>query len=767
VAKKMGKCNMKNYTALGKRVQRADATAKVTGEAKYVADIVLPRMLYGKILWSNCPHAIIRNIDASLAEKMQGVRGVAILKKIGDKVRYHGEAVAAVAGDDLYIAEEALKLIKVDYEELPAVFDTLEAMKPDAPLVHDNNIGNVSAKANHNYGDVEEGFKQADHIYEDTFKIGMGYQGYMETHGAVAQVDASGEVTVWTSTQGHFGTQSGLSHIFGIPASKIRVIAPEIGGAFGGKTAMSVEPACVALAQKTRQPIKIILTRHEDFISSHPGPACIANVKIGVKNDGTLTAMEVNQIWDAGAYGGVFVGSFPRTRGLYKIPNLKVDVVSIFTNKLAPGAYRGPAAPEMTFPIESLMDEIASDMGFDPIEFRLKNAVDEGDLDVNRVPYRRIGFKETLRKAQEYLGSSNFNVEKSSKIPLNPPLIKGEIDHPLLENNISIPPLENNAIIPPLEKGGRGDLKTHLTKGIGIACGKWINGVGTSGVDLKLNADGRISMITGSVDLTGVKTVFAQMTAEELDISVDMIDVGLGDTLTALPASLTGGSRTTYALGSAIKLACEDFKKQLLNSASQILGEDIDKLEYSKGKVFIRGTSQNTTLQEIGATSIHTGAVVGKGVTSTSEWLCADPSFITQIAEVEVNKESGEVKLLKFVCIQDVGQAANPLSLEGQIQGGAAQGMGWAIMEKMIFHDGVLLNPGFMDYAMPTSIDIPPIEPVIVEVPSSNGPYGVRGSAEMPMIPVLAAVANAIHSATGVRLKEIPITREKIIKELR
>jgi xanthine dehydrogenase molybdenum-binding subunit len=710
---------MKTYTALGKRVQRADATAKVTGEAKYVADIVLPRMLFGKILWSNYPHAIIRNIDTSLAEKTKGIRGVAILKKIGDKVRYHGEAVAAVAGDDPYIAEEALKLIKVDYEELPAVFDTLEAMKPDATLVHDNNIGNVSAKANHNYGDVEEGFKQADHIYEDIFKIGMGYQGYMETHGAVAQVDASGEVTVWTSTQGHFGTQSGLSHIFGIPASKIRVIAPEVGGAFGGKTAMSVEPACVALAQKTRQPIKIILTRHEDFISSHPGPACIANVKIGVKNDGTLTAMEVNQIWDAGAYGGVFVGSFPRTRGLYKIPNLKVDVVSIFTNKLAPGAYRGPAAPEMTFPIESLMDEIVSDLGLDPIEFRLKNAVDEGDLDVNRIPYRRIGFKETLRKAQEYLQKSPF-----------------------------IPKQDEN-----------------LAKGIGVACGKWINGVGTSGVNLKLNADGRISMMTGSVDLTGVKTVFAQMAAEELDISVDMIDVGLGDTLTALPASLTGGSRTTYALGSAIKLACEDFKKQLLNSASQILGEDIDKLEYSKGKVFLRGTSQNTTLQEIGATSIHTGAVVGKGVTSTSEWLCADPSFITQIAEVEVNKETGEVKLLKFVCIQDVGQAANPLSLEGQIQGGAAQGLGWAIMEKMIFHDGVLLNPSFMDYAMPTSIDIPPIEPIIVEVPSSNGPYGVRGSAEMPMIPVLAAVANAIRSATGVRLKEIPITRDKVIKK--
>jgi xanthine dehydrogenase molybdenum-binding subunit len=710
---------MKTYTALGKRVQRADATAKVTGEAKYVADIVLPRMLFGKILWSNYPHAIIRNIDTSLAEKTKGIRGVAILKKIGDKVRYHGEAVAAVAGDDPYIAEEALKLIKVDYEELPAVFDTLEAMKPDAPLVHDNSIGNVSAKANHNYGDVEEGFKQADHIYEDIFKIGMGYQGYMETHGAVAQVDASGEVTVWTSTQGHFGTQSGLSHIFGIPASKIRVIAPEVGGAFGGKTAMSVEPACVALAQKTRQPIKIILTRHEDFISSHPGPACIANVKIGVKNDGTLTAMEVNQIWDAGAYGGVFVGSFPRTRGLYKIPNLKVDVVSIFTNKLAPGAYRGPAAPEMTFPIESLMDEIVSDLGLDPIEFRLKNAVDEGDLDVNRIPYRRIGFKETLRKAQEYLQKSPF-----------------------------IPKQDEN-----------------LAKGIGVACGKWINGVGTSGVNLKLNADGRISMMTGSVDLTGVKTVFAQMAAEELDISVDMIDVGLGDTLTALPASLTGGSRTTYALGSAIKLACEDFKKQLLNSASQILGEDIDKLEYSKGKVFLRGTSQNTTLQEIGATSIHTGAVVGKGVTSTSEWLCADPSFITQIAEVEVSKETGEVKLLKFVCIQDVGQTANPLSLEGQIQGGAAQGLGWAIMEKMIFHDGVLLNPSFMDYAMPTSIDIPPIEPIIVEVPSSNGPYGVRGSAEMPLIPVLAAVANAIRSATGVRLKEIPITRDKVIKK--
>jgi len=714
---------MKTYTTLGKRVKRADAVVKVTGEAKYVADIMLPRMLYGRILWSSFPHAVINNVDNSEAEKLQGVRAVVLLKKPGDKVRYHGEAIVAVAADDPYIAEEALDLIKVDYKELPAVFDTMDAMKLDAPLIHDNNPGNVSASANHNYGDVESGLKEADHVFEDTFTIGMGHQGYMEPHGAVAQVDASGEVTVWTTTQGHFGTQSGLSHIFGIPASKIRVIATEVGGAFGGKTSMSVEPACVALAMKAHQPVKIILTRYEDFISSHPGPACTAHVKIGVKNDGTLTAMQVKQIWDAGAYGGVFVGSFPRTRGLYKIPNLKVDVISIFTNKLAPGAYRGPAAPEMTFPIESLMDMIASELRLDPVEFRLKNAVDEGDLDVNRIPYRRIGFKTTLEKAKEYLN----NYSHQSK-----------------------------------ESGSKAF-------GVGIASGKWINGVGMSGVYLRLNEDGRISMLTGSVDLTGVKTVFAQMVAEELDIPIDMIDVGIGDTLTALPASLTGGSRTTYALGLTIKPAVADFKKQLLNSASHILDEKVDNLEYSKGKVFIRGTSQNTTMQEIGAASMYlpSGAVIGKGVTSTNEWLCQDPTFITQIAEVEVDKETGEVKLLKFVCVQDVGMAANPLSLEGQIQGGAAQGIGWAIMEKMIFDDGVLLNPGFMDYSIPTSLDIPKIVPIIVEVPSSDGPYGIRGSAEMPMIPVLAAVANAIHSATGIRIKEIPITRDKMLKGIK
>jgi len=709
---------MKTYGALGKRVTRADATAKVTGEAKYVADIMLPRMLYGKVLWSSYPHAVILNVDNSEAEKLQGVRAVAILKSPGEKVRYHGEAIVAVAADDPYIAEEALGLIKVDYEELPAVFDPMEAMKPNAPLIHDNNPGNVSASANHNYGDVEAGFREADHVFEDTFTIGMGHQGYMEPHGAVAQVGTSGEVTVWATTQGHFGIQSGLSHIFGIPASKIRVIATEVGGAFGGKTSMSVEPACVALAMKAHQPVKIILTRYEDFISSHPGPACVANVKIGVKNDGTLTAMQVKQIWDAGAYGGVFVNSFPRTRGLYKIPNLKVDIVSVFTNKLAPGAYRGPAAPEMTFPIESLLDMIASELKFDPIEFRMKNAVSEGDPDVNRIPYRRIGFKTTLEKAEEYLKN-----------------------HPLEESD-----------------------NPRKVRGIGIASGKWINGVGTSGVYLRLNEDGRISILTGSVDLTGVKTVFAQMTAEELDIPLGMIDVGLGDTLTALPASLTGGSRTTYALGSTIKLAIEDFKKQLLNSASHILDEKVDNLEYSKGKVYIRGI-QNTTMQEIGAASMYlpSGAVIGKGVTSTAGWLCQDPAFITQIAEVEVDKETGEVKLLKFVCVQDVGMSVNPLSLEGQIQGGAGQGIGWAIMEKMIFDDGILLNPGLMDYSIPTSLDIPPIEPIIVEVPSSDGPYGIRGSAEMPMIPVLSAVANAIHSATGIRVKEIPITRDKIV----
>jgi CO/xanthine dehydrogenase Mo-binding subunit len=380
---------MKYYNILGKRVTRADATAKVTGEAKYVADITLPRMLHGKILWSDCPHAIIESIDTTEAEELEGVKGVVLLKSVGDKVRHHGEIIAAVAADDPYTAENAIELIKVTYQELPAVFDPMEAMKPNAPLIHDN-PENVSGSMNHHYGDTEAGFRDADHIFEDTYKIGMGHQGYMETHGAVAQVDSSGEITVWASTQTHFGIQSGLSHIFGVPASKIRVIATEVGGAFGGKTGMSVEPACVALAQKTRQPVKIILTRAEDFISSHPGPACTAHVKIGVKNDGILTAIEVKQIWDAGAYGGVFVGSFPRNRGLYKIPNLKVDIVAIFTNKLAPGAYRGPAAPEMTFPIESLMDTIAKELNLDPIEFRFKNAVDEGDLDVNRIPYRRI-----------------------------------------------------------------------------------------------------------------------------------------------------------------------------------------------------------------------------------------------------------------------------------------------------------------------------------------------------------------------------------------
>lgn len=711
---------MKTYTSIGERVTRADATAKVTGEAKYVADIMLPRMLHGKILWSDCPHGIIKDIDTYEAEKLEGVKGIVLLKSVGDKIRHHGEIIAAVASDDPYIAQDAVDLIKVTYEELPAVFDPIEAMKPDAPLIHDGNIGNVSGSMKHHYGDTEKGFQEADHVFEETYKIGMGHQGYMETHGAVAQVDSSGEITVWTSTQSHFGIQSGLSHIFGIPSSKIRVIATEVGGAFGGKTGMSVEPACVALAQKTRQPVKIILSRAEDFISSHPGPACVSSVKIGVKNDGTITAMEMKQIWDAGAYGGVFVGSFPRTRGLYKIPNLKVDIVSIFTNKLAPGAYRGPAAPEMTFPIESLMDTIAKELNLDPIEFRLKNAVDEGDLDVNRIPYRRIGLKTTLKKASEYLK-----------------------DHPH-----------------PLQQNG------SKAYGMGIACGKWINGTGTSGVYMKLNEDGRISMMTGSIDLTGVKTAFAQMAADELGIPVDTIDVSLGDTLTALPASLTGGSRTTYAVASAIKLATDDFKRQLLISGSHILEEKPENLEYSEGKVYIKGTSEYTTLQEIGSASIYlpSGAVFGKGTTSNSEWLCQDPAFITQIAEVEVDKETGEAKLLKFVCVQDAGKAINPLSLEGQMQGGASQGIGWAIMEKMLFHDGILINPSFLDYSMPTSLDIPPIEPIIVEVPSVDGLYGIRGSAEMPMIPVLSAVANAIHSATGIRLKEIPITRESIIK---
>jgi len=744
---------MSDYAILGKRVPRVDALDKAMGRALYSADISLPNMLYGKILRSPYAHAIIRRLDISRAQALKGVKAVVTAADIPknnafdpsivpylakEKVLFAGHAVAVVAAVNLDIAEDALGLIEVDYEELPPVLDALEAMKPDATLIHPDMFtnlmvpglpgkatvpSNIAWQVEIRNGDVAAGFKAADIILENTYCTQRVHQGYLEPRAALASVDADGKVTIWTDNQGLFQAQELCAEFLNIPVSHVKVMPIEVGGAFGGKQSQPLSPLCALLARKTGRPVKMVLTREEDLTAGCPAPESRITLKMGMDKAGHITAASFTLILDIGALNRQVYDSMGSTMlglSLYRIPNLSLNIYNVVTNKAPTGMYRAPDGPEAAFAVESQMDLLARELQMDPIDFRLINAVSEGDRAADGSRFPKIGFRETLLKMKEYVNARK-NPERKNR-------------------------------------------------GIGIACGLWKGGGGAFSANVNVIADGSVTLLVGSCDITGTRTSLAQIVAEEFGISLDQVTVTTGDTDTASYAGVSSGSRTVRQMSTAVHLSCEDAKNQLIIQAASKLGVKPNEVKFINGQIQVAGIPEKFVLLKdlarnaIGWGGKGKGPIIGRGAVNSNQ---PAPMFAVQMAEVEVNKETGKVKVLAYAAAQDVGFAINPTLIEGQIQGAVTQGIGRALMEEYKFQDGIMQNSNFLDYRMPTAVDVPFKDVLLVEVKSDIEPFGVRGVGEPPMIPTLAAIANAIHSATGIRLKELPMTPEKVIRAIR
>ncbi len=755
---------MKEYSVIGKRLPRVDGIVKATGEAKYTADMVLPGMLYGKILRSPHPHARILNIDISKAKKLPGVRAVITGKdtpgkKYGryqddrpdlldeyalamDKVRYIGDEVAAVAAIDEDTAEEALDLIDVEYEKLPAVFDPEEAMKPGAPRIHDHAEHNVALKLLRNFGDVEKGFKESDYIFEDTFTTQGQTHCFLEPHAVLASFDQSGKLTVWSSTQNPFPVRAQLARALGMPESRIRVIKPHLGGGFGGKVELLSHDVCSSLlSKKTGRPVKIVLTREEVFNATRQRHPMIMRLKTGVKSDGTLMAKECTNIADTGAYYGlgptVMAVNFYVLTLIYRVPNISYEGSLVYTNKPVCGAQRGYGGPQIRFADDSQMDMIAEALAIDPVELRLKNAVQPGDITLIKARITSCGFKECLQKVAERTGWR----DKRGKLPGN--------------------------------------------RGIGIAGQGMVSGAKTyknpfsSGALVEPQEDGTVILFTGASDIgQGLNTVLSQIVAEELGVGIEDVRIVAADTEITPFDQGTSSSRATMFAGNAVRLAAADARRQLFEAVAEKLEANPEDLEARDRKIFVKGSPEKGISFSDAVLASHLEKkqpILGRGYyvpnverpSPTGEGnISPSYSFSAYVAEVEVDTETGRVKVSRITTAHDCGFAINPMAVEGQIEGGIQMGIGHALSEGFFREEGQTLNPSFLNYGMATSLDMPEIKTIIVETIDPEGPFGAKEAGEGTMIPTNPAIANAVYDAIGVRIKDLPITPEKILKAL-
>ena len=742
---------MPEETLLRKSFPRVDAADKVAGRSLYAGDVYLPGMLYCKVLKSPRSHARIIRIDTSKAEQLPGVRGVITAKDFpdvrygsgalkdrrilaSDEVFYVGEPIAALAALDEVTAQEALELVEVEYEDLPRVVSFIDAIMPGSPVVHDDlpsfegysfaMEGNVCTLLDNDRGDVDAAFKAADFVFEDTFRSQAINQGFLEPMACVASVDPSGRINVWASTQGPYQIRAQLADVIGVPISRIRVIPMELGGGFGAKLRVGIEAYAVMLALKTNRPVKMTATREEVFTLSGPRLTTNMYLKTGVMKDGTIVAREAASVFDMGAYLGAGpTAGISHALGAYRIPNFRVRSYGVYSNKIWTGSYRASGVADMTFSVESHMDIVARKIGVDPVEFRLKNAIEEGDTNIqgNRVP--RNGLKETLRAVGEKLGA----------------------------------------------RSSEGDGDNAVATGRGVALCEWRSGSGPSTASISLNEDGTISVLTGSVDISGTDTVLAQIAAETLGIGMEHVVIAKRDTDLAPYTQPSGGSRIIYSQGKAVQMAAEDAKSKLLALAADRLGVSQEVLECAGGNVYVLDNPpQGYSIAQLARMSLTSrgGPIIGTGSLSSMPYA---PVFNTQGVELKVDRETGQIRLTRFVQAQDVGTPINPMLVEGQIEGGAVQGIGRALTENVLIDagDGHLLNPSFTTYLMPLAMDLPPIENILVEVPTEEGPFGARAVAEPPGFGPPAAIANAVHDALGIRIKDLPITPEKVLAALR
>ena len=748
-----------NYSIIGHRQPAVDAASKATGQAQYTVDIQLPGMLWGKILRSKYPHARILNIDTSKAEKLAGIKAVithkdTLGKKFGfvrntadqyplavDKVRYIGDEIAAIAAVAEDVAEEALALIRVDYEVLPAVFDPLEAIDPEAPLIHDGQ-NNISARLAWEFGNVEEGFGESDFVRQDTFYTQPVNHCPLEPHACVASFEPPDHLTVWASTQGVFYLRNQLSRTLDMPISNIRVIRPQVGGAFGGKIELFPFNVCAAiLSQKTGKPVKIVCTREEVFTATRCRHPMIIHLKTGVKKDGTLVAVQARIILDGGAYNSTgpvatyLAGAFLCLP--LKARNIKYEGFRVYTNKPVCGAQRGHAVPQIRFAIESQLDIIAETLGLDPIELHLKNAVQTGDVTLNKQVITSCGFSECLEKI---------------KAQRSPALPEG--------------------------------------KGIGFATCAFVSGAtyhlfftteAFANAIIQANEDGTVSLITGVADIgQGSDTVLAMIAAEELGIRVRDIKLITADTDLTPYDWGSGSSRVTYQAGNATKMAAAQVKKLLLEAVSHELDVYPEELVARDGRIFVRERPEKGISfgEAVSLAQKSTGGepIIGQGEFQPQEAKVnlqsgegnTSPaySFGAQLAEVEIDKELGKVKVTKMVVAHDCGLAINPMAIEGQIEGSIAMGHGQALYEELIQEKGQTLNADFINYRLPTARDVPEVETMLVESVDPGGPYGAKESGEGIIVSTIPAIANAISNATGGRIHSLPLTPEKLLKAL-
>lgn len=745
-----------SYKVIGTRPIRHDGVDKVTGRAKYGADIRLPGMIYGAVLRSPHAHAKVLSIDTTQARAMPGVRAVITSADFADqgdrmvelgegavnmkhlsanvlahgKVLYKGHAVAAVAADSIHVAHEALKRIVVEYELLPPVLDVREAMRPDAPVLNDDvrtnrfadgNPGsadkptNVASRILFSQGDLSEGFAKADIVIEREFHTATVHQGYIEPHNATALWNADGKVTVWMSTQGSFTARQQTAELLRIPVSDVKVVPMEIGGGFGGKISVYLPPIAAKLSQLTGRPVQVVMDRAAVLEATGPTPGSYIRLKVGATKDGKLIAGDAYIAFEAGAFPGSPIGpGCMCIFSCYEIPNARVEGYDVCVNKPRTNAYRAPGSTQVAFAIETIVDELARTLELDPAEFRLKNAAKEGTRRVDGPRYNRIGMIETveaIRQSEHY---------KS--------------------------PLEG------------------LYRGRGIASGFWFNVGLKSSVTASVNLDGKVSLLEGSSDIGGTRTSIAMQFAETLGIPVEDVHPAVVDTDSIGYTDVTGGSRVTFSTGIAAINAAKDIQRQLVERAAQQWDAPVDSVKYVDGGV-TGPAGQRLSFKELAAELHETGnPVMGRGASGQE---AQSGAFGTHCVDVEVDPETGKVQILRYTAAQDVGTAIHPSYVEGQIQGGAVQGIGWALNEEYWYDgQGTMRNATFLDYRLPTCYDVPMIETILVEVPDPAHPYGVRGVGEVPICPPPAAIANAIANAIGVRLNRLPMSPPRVMEAL-
>ena len=753
---------MVKLDVVGKRVPMLDAYEKVTGQARFTDDLSLPGMLFGKILRSPHPHAKILHVDLTQAQKVKGVQGAISgshipKKKYGivpmardeyalaiDKVRYIGDEVAAVVATSLEAAEESLSKIRVDYQVLPAVFDPIDAMKPGAPVIHEEVPDNVSASIRKEFGHVEKAFSESDSIFEDSYESQPVNHCAMEPHAALARVDHSGKVTLWSSTQIPFFLRRNLANTLDIPESKVRIIKPKVGGGFGQKIDLYAKDFCAAFfAMKTMRPVKFVYEREEVFISTRQRHPMRIHLKTGMRKDGTILAQQFKVMADGGAYNSTaplmitlacYFIMLP-----YRLENLLFEGCHVYTNKPVGGAMRGHGIPQVRFAVESQLDRISEEMGIDPLDLRLKNAFHAGEPHPAKLFVNSCGFSETLQKAAEGIGW----------------------------------------------KDKRG--KLSFGRGVGLAGASFPSGVSnmshiSSGAIVKIERDGAVTLLTGAADIgQGAETVISQIVAEELGVALEDIRITAADTeITPLDPG-TFGSGVTLRAGNAAKMAARAAKQKLFEVVAETLEARAEDLEARNRRIYVRGTPDvGMEFQEAIKTYQYADRpmpIIGRGsymppamepTTLLKEDGNFSPaySFMTQAAEVEVDVVTGKVKVLKMVTAHDCGKAINPMLVEGQLEGSVVGGMGQALYEDVMTEKGQVVNPSFLDYGIPTAMEIPSITSVEVETHDPEGPFGAKESGEGTQLAPAPAIINAIYDAIGVRFKSLPVTPEKVLKAL-